>query len=318
MYNAEQKSRFSKEYTESISVREACYSAFSAFEKYELEWDADLCTKSTEVLQPIVDELTGLRTKSIQLRLTIYQEYVRWCIKKNVPGACDGMLHVDSSGLSKMRKQTVKNPKHLQKYLDDICDKENEKTVDNTIRCYYWLAYSGMDEHDIFQVRTCDVDFENMLIHFHGNDYTIYLESIQAFRNCVFSHQFLFNHPNYGADKIVFRDRVDGDILIRGIRSVPSISSMRAELSRRSKRFVDEGKTSLHLSYYRVWISGVFYRMYESELAGAAPDFSGFVEQITAGKTYKLDSGRNTIEAKQRKIAAEYMMDYNRWKMTLV
>mgnify|MGYP006907948901 CR=1 FL=1 len=318
MYNAELKSRFTKEYTESISVREACYSAFSAFEPYEQHWGADLCTQSAEVLQPAVDKLLGLRSKSIQLRLTIYQEYVKWCIRNDVPGACDGMLNIDSSGLSKMRKQTVKNPKHLQNYLNDICDPESDGTADNTLRCYHWLAYAGMDEADIFQVREADVDLSSMLVRFNNTEYPLYREAIPAIRNCMTLTQFLYKHPNYAADKIVYRDRVDGDILIRGVRSTPSVSSMRAELSRRTRLKTQEGKTDLRLSYYRVWISGVFYRMYENELAGAEPDFFSLAEKITEGKTYKLDSGRNTIGAKRRKLAWEYMTDYKRWKMTLM
>lgn len=318
MYNAELKSRFAKEYTESISVREACFSAFTAFEKYEEQWGADLCTQPTEVLQPVVDKLLGLRSKSIQLRLTIYQEYVKWCIKNEVPGACDGMMRVDSSGLNKMRKQTVKNPRHLQRYLDEICDAESDETTDNTLRCYYWLAYAGMDEQDIFQVSAKDVDLSSMVVRFNNAEYPIYREAIQAIKNCMNLTQFLYKHPNYAADKIVYRDRADGDMLIRGIRSTPSISSMRAELSRRSRDRIQNGKTELQLSYYRVWISGIFYRMYESELAGAEPDFFSLVERLTEGKTYKLDSGRNTVGAKQRKLAWEYMTDYKRWKMTLV
>lgn len=317
MYNTELKSKFAKEYTDSISVREACAAAFSAFEPYEVEWGADLCAQSTETLQPIVDKLLGLRSKSIQSRLAIYQEYVKWCIKNNVPGACDGMLHVDSSGLNKMRKQTVKNPKHLQKYLDEVCDAEEEQTTDNTIRCYYWMAYAGMDEKDIFQVKSSDVDFESMIVRFGGTDYPIYREAIPAIRNCMNLTQFLYKHPNYAADKIVYRDRADGDILIRGIRSTPSVVSMRAELSRRSKSKIADGKTELQLSYYRVWISGIFFRMYESELAGIEPDFFSLVEKLTEGKIYKLDSGRNTVGAKQRKLSWEYMVDYKRWKMTL-
>lgn len=318
MYNTELKSRFAKEYTESISVREACFSAFTAFEKHEEQWGADLCTQPTEVLQPVVDKLLGLRSKSIQLRLTIYQEYVKWCLKNKVPGACDGMLHVDSSGLNKMRKQTVKNPKHLQRYLDEICDTEGDETTDNTLRCYYWLAYSGMDEQDIFQVCAKDVDLSSMVVRFNNTEYPIYREAIPAIKNCMNLTQFQYKHPNYTADKIVYRDRAVGDILIRGIRSTPSISSMRAELSRRSRDRIQSGRTELQLSYYRVWISGIFYRMYESELAGAEPDFFSLVERFTEGKTYKLDSGRNTVGAKHRKLAWEYMTDYKRWKMTLV
>ena len=37
--------------------------------------------------------------------------------------------------------------------------------------------------------------------------------------------------------------------------------------------------------------------------------------QQMVGKTYKLDSGRNTPEAKKRQLARDYMDDYERWKL---
>ena len=74
----------------------------------------------------------------------------------------------------------------------------------------------------------------------------------------------------------------------------------------------------MQLSYYRVWLSGRFYRLYETELAGGAVDFTELAAEHMEGKTYKLGSGRNTPMAKQRKLAAEYAIDYNRWKATLI
>ncbi len=318
MYNIEQKEKFAKQYTMKQSIRDACYSTLNAFEPYEIQWGADLCTRDAKTLQPIIDEMLCLRAKSQQLRLTILQEYVKWCLKTGVPGACDGMLHVDAVSLEKMKRQTVKNPKHLQRYLDEICDSESEQTADNTLRCYYWLAYSGMKEEDIFSVKASDVDFEEMLVRFNGQDYPIYRESLKAMRNCATLSQFIYKHPNYGADKIVYRDRAEGDILVRGIRAVPTVQSMRVELSRRSKLCLEDGRTSSQLSYYRVWLSGKFYRIYESELAGHPAEFTELAAEHMAGKTYKLDSGRNTPMAKQRKLEADYAIDYNRWKATLL
>lgn len=318
MYNTELKEKFAKQYTVRTSIRDACLSVFNAFEPYETGWDADLCTKDRETLQPIVDDMLGLRVKSQQLRLTILQEYVKWCLRTGVQGACDGMLHVDSSSLEKMRRQTVKNPRHLQRYLDEICDPEIECTADNTLRVFYWLAYGGMKEEDIFRVTAKDVDLSEMLVRLDGEEYPIYREAIPAFKNCMSLKQFLYNHPNYGAGKVSYRDRADGNLLIRGIRATPSMLSMRTELSRRSKRRLDDGSTAMKLSYYRVWLSGIFYRMYEGELAGIKADFSKVAADSMEGKTYKLDSGRNTPLAKQRKLAAEYAADYERWKAALL
>ncbi len=326
MYNTELKEKFITEYTEKESVKRACVTTFNAMAEYETVWGADLCTRSEKELEPIVAAMLGLRSKSMGLRMTILREYARWCLLRNVPGACDGMLHVEIDGLDKMRRQTVKNPRHLQAYLDSICDKESIETSDNTIRCFFWLAYAGMKEEDIILVTADDVDLSNMLVRFGGEEYPVYREAIPAIRNCMTLTQFRYEHPNYDPETTVYRNRAGGKALVRGIRAVPSVVSMRAMISRRSKECTtpdSEGnvKTEMHLSYYRVWLSGFFYRIYEGELAGVPNTqevFLTVVKDMKKDKVYKLASGRNTQSAKHRKLASEYQKDYERWKMTLV
>ena len=80
---------------------------FNAFEKFENDWQADLCTRSKEKLQPAVDATVGLRSKSQWMTLTILREYVKWCIAMKVPEACDGMLLIEAVGLDKVRHQMV-------------------------------------------------------------------------------------------------------------------------------------------------------------------------------------------------------------------
>ncbi len=318
MYNTELKEKFVKEYTDGISLRKSCLTLFNFLEKYENEWGADICTKREDELKQVVDNVVGLRVSSKTLRLSILRNYAEWCIKNNVPGACDGLLKINPDNTEKIKQEMVRNPRHLQRYLDEICVPESDETADNTIRCYYWLAYAGMAEADIFNVRCSDVHLDDLVVVYNGEAYTIYREAIQAFKNCVNLKEFVYVHPNYEPIK---RSRVDGDILIRGFRSVPTVGSMRVELSRRSKRYLAEcsksnDKCGLRLSYYRVWLSGVFYRLYEDELAGIKPDFYVIVDAVTGDKEYNLSSGRNTQGAKKRKLASEYSTDYKRWKMT--
>ena len=173
-----------------------------------------------------------------------------------------------------------------------------------------------MRNDDIFCVRVSDIDFDSMKIRYEEKIYPIYTESLQAIRNCVFSKQYNYNHSNY--TKKCIRDRVPGDILIRGIRSIPSSKSMRAEISTRCKKAIDSGKMDTELSYYRVWLSGIFYQMYELEQCGIPVDFSGVVLDKLDGKLFKLDSGRNTQESKRDEIARHYKADYERWKQTLL
>ena len=313
MYNEELKMKFIRQYTSSKNMEEVCRNTFNATEPYEIAWGADICTKSSEELQPIVEELIGVRIRSTWTRVGVLNEYVRWCIRTGVPGACDGMLNARPVGLDAVRHRMVASPLHLQVYLDSICAPEEMATTDNIYRCFYWLAYGGVDEEDILKIKCKDVDFHNMVVHYGEVEIPLYRESLAAFKNCVYLTQFAYDHPNY--DKILYKDRVEGDTVVRGIRGAASTKAMRVALSRRSKEKMDDGSTDLKLSYFRVWLSGLFYRMYERERAGIPVNFAPAVEQFMEGKTYKLDSGRNTIDAKKRQFIKEYTDDYERWKL---
>lgn len=315
MYNKEQKTRFVREYTHSLSNAKLCETIFNKIQPFEENWDADLCTRTSTELQPVIDTIVGFRARSKWSTLIILKDYVKWCIGNGVSGACDGMLQIKTVGLDSVKVQMVSIPKHLQKYLDEICDPENKQTTDNIYRCFYWLAYSGMKEEDILQVKISDVDFENMVVHHDGEEFTIYREALPAFKNCVTLDSFVYNHPLYSADKIVIKPRVDGNTLVRGIRSLPTVKSMRMTLSRRSKECIDKGFTTLKLSYYRVWLSGLFYRMYEIEKSGLPVDFTEAAIRFMEGKEYKFEKGCKNEKIKKREVAKDYLEDYQRWKL---
>lgn len=314
MYNEEQKVKFAKQFTDKITVRDNIRRIFDAIEPFEEKWGADLCTRSSEELQPAFDAVAGLRNGSRRVPMQILQAYVRWCIEQGIPGACDGMLHVRSIGAEKIARQMISTPSKLQWYLNQICEPESEQTTDNTVRALLWLAFAGMKEEDAFRIRVTDVDFLSAVVRYNGVEYPIYRDAFPAFRNCVELKRFVYIHPNYGAGETHYRDRVDGDYLLRGFRAMPLPHTMQVEVSRRAKRAVEDGKTDILLSYSRVWLSGVFYRMWEREQAGMPVDFDEQALRYAEGKTYKLSAGRNLQSAKHRAIARDFEADYQRWK----
>ena len=322
MYNEKTKLKFISEFSTSVSRRCVAELLFEATEPYEKRWGADICTRDKEEVQQVVDDVVGARAMSQKTRLSILRSYARWCIENNVDGAQDGILQINTVGVEKLKRQTVANPQHLQRYLDRICDDETAKTVSCTYRCFYWLAYSGvLNEKDALDIITSDVDFEDMMIRHGGQEYPIYREAITSFKMCVNLTTFVYKHPNYTGCKEVLRIRGDGNLLLRGFNETVSLYSMRVQMSRRASEHktknttcVDNGILGLKLSYYRVWLSGLFYRMYEAERAGMPVDFTAVAEQFMESKTYKLDSGRNTLAAKRKALARSYLIDYNNWK----
>lgn len=312
MYNERQKVNFIKGYTGSLNTANVATTIFNALEKYEEQWQADFCTRSKEEIQPVIDEIAGLRTKSQCMTLIILKEYVKWCIAMKVPGACDGMLHVEAVGLDKIRHQMVSSPLHLQKYLDELFDPESEETIDNIYRCYFWMAYGGIDEEDTILIKKDDVSFEKMTITYKDTNIPIYREAIPAFRNAVFLTDFLYKHPNY--TKTVRRDRIGGDTIMRGIKANTKTFTMRVTISKRNIKAIEDGRTNLQLSFYRVRMSGLFFRTYERERAGIPVDFSDAAMRAMAGKEYSI-KGRIKLEHKQNRIERDYMEDYQRWKL---
>lgn len=312
MYNEEMKSRFIREYTGSLNTANVATTIFNAMEEHEKSWNADLCTRSSEELQPVITEITGLRSRSKWMALTILKEYVKWCIAMQVPGACDGMLQIQTVGLDKVKHQMVSSPLHLQKFLDDVFDSESEETLDNIYRCYFWMAFGGIDEEDIILIQNEQVDFGQMVIYYKTTNIPIYREALPAFRNAVSLNSFLYKHPNYS--KPVRRDRVPGDTLMRGIRATTKTFTMRTTLSKRNIKAIEDGLTDLQLSFYRVRMSGLFYRVYEMERAGIPTSFSEAALRVMDGKTYTLH-GREKLEHRQNKIERSYMEDYQRWKL---
>jgi len=316
LYNEERKMEFISSYTDNENTKRLCITLFKSIADYENAWGADICTRQEEELIPVVESLTGVRFLSRTRKIVILKRYIQWCIERSVPNATNGLKNVENVlGLNKLRTQMVSSPNHLQKYLDDVLHPEDMNTTDNTVRCFYWLAYGGMQEMDIMKVKVSDVDFDHMAVKYYSTEVPIYREAVKAFRYCVNSDAFLFYHPNYASDKRTMMQRVPGDLLLRGYKSEPNYLIFRNRLSRHSKAVRDAGRTNMELTYHRVWLSGLFYRVYEDEQIGIEPDFRPIISQLYEDKEYKLDKANTTARSKLNQLAKEYTEDYQRWKL---
>lgn len=305
MYNAEQKTRFVKDFTASESMRAVALSIFNGFGPYEEAWHADLCTRSAEDISLVLDHFRWRSAQSAKGPMYILREYAKWCLKHNIPGACDGVLQADYDGMDSVRRSTVKNPRHLAAYLDILFEPEERKTAELNYRGFFWLAYAGMNLDDIFLVREKHMDFRNMLVLFNGTEYPIYQQGMNTLRSCteLASYQF----TTYAYSKV--RPRAPGDYILRGYtQPVPDRKKMMNKLSIYTRRACDAGKTDLRLNYGDVWTSGIFYRKLEAELAGEPLSFDAELDKIYGDEN-------STAKKKKRTV---FMNDYSRWKQTLL
>lgn len=327
MYNEQLKREFIDQYTDKPSRIRFCEALFNGTEQYENLWNADICTKSGEELEKAVNNMVGARTSSQSGRLNVLREYFRWCAEKGIPGASEAILAVDIDSTAKMRARSVSSPLHLQMYLDGIFQKEAMQTKDNILRAYCWLAYMGLPENDIMELRSDEVDLKNMIVSHEGEEYRIYAEAVPCLRNCKELTFFYYRHPNY-PDKAYPRDRVPGDLLIRGTTAGTSVYLIRNDVARAGRKYKTKAQKgggtkeqqfyrqteALRLSYYRIWLSGLFYRTFLLEGAGVPPDFSEAIAKRAAEREHRF-SGKNYNERTFRNgINSEYNTDYAVWK----
>lgn len=321
MYNEEVKTRFLNErYASCPGKREIAIILFGVLERYENSWGADVCTRSKEELIPAVRDLVGFRQKSLKMRSDVLKDYIKWCKENDIEGTRDDLINLTPSdiGLEKLKKQMVANPKHLQRYLDSICYPEFEETVDCVYRSFYWLAYGGMPTAEMaMAVKTSEVALEDRVVNHKGRTFQIYEQAVPAIKDCLQLESFRCPRAS-GIDLI--KHRYSGNALLRRFvtpnskRDPLSVLSMRTIMSRKEESYRqsrDENSDSslnLRLSYFRVWLSGVFYRTYEAEVAGMPVDFIPVAKEVSEVK------GTPKSDQQLRKLSREYNQDYIRWK----
>ena len=319
MYNEDWKCQFINQYTEEVHTRNLCVSLFNALEEQEKKWGADICTRSSMDVKPFVEELVTNRKSTINQRIRVLKAYAKWCIDKGYPGACDGLLTVPITGYEKIRTRLVMGPEHLQKCLDDICRPDTIDSADNTFRVICWMIFNGVQDDELAEIKTTDVNLSNMTYRYHASDHPIFPEAVRAFRSCVASTEFSMrgDTPQSAA---YFRNRVEGDILIRGIKGIPSIQAIRVDFSRRSRRIrrsAECGNRTMMLSMDRIRTSGRFYRWYMQERMGIRPEIEKYVEEEFWSKEHHV-ADEDSIRIQIRDAIRDTKNDYNSWKIAFM
>lgn len=315
MYNERKKREFIEEYTTSTNTAKVAARIFEALAKYEELYQKDICAMPIEELQPTINSVIGLRSGSKEMSVSVVKEYVKWCVSNNFPDAVDNMDSVDLQGLDKVKTHMVANPTHLQRALDELFDSESEETMDNINRCYFWLAYSGFPEDSVFSLESDMVNIQSMVVCLGDSEYPLYKESIPAFSNIIHLTSFNYKHPRYNQD--IVRDRVLGSKLFRGVKADAEATTFNSMLSKKCRLAYKSGKTNFQLSYKRVCLSGLFYRMYERERAGFDVDFDDKDLTILIEQTEDKEKRAN-LKRMRRVRSQEYLEDYKRWKLAFL
>lgn len=312
MYNESVKSEWIDDYLKTHkgdSLRGVLISFMIRFAPHERERRADLCTwTDMDDIQSVLTNVLSHESVTRKKQVSILKDYVTWCCDRSIPGAADVINDieyndVDVSGA--IRERLVSSPKQLDSYLTMVFGTEIRPNDDSIRRCFAWLAYIGIPIGEATLVKRSDVHFDDMEIVYNENTYKIYYEALKTLRVVANADSMERIRGSY-TDVV---PRAPGNLLLRGISVATSpevrYQHLSRKLSMREMEAIKAGKTDKNMSYTDIYRSGIFYRMYEDEIAGFPVDFT-----ILPGLFGLRTTKRNHILFKIRK----YKEDYEAWK----
>lgn len=311
MYNQEVKEKFLSEHVNTETTKQNYLAIFNKTGLLEDKYKHDLFEMNVSELQETINSFNNTRIRSAIVRLGYIKRYIEWCFNNGICESCDNIDNVKIDKTAGIRTNTVKNPLHLQRLLNIVFQPESKNTIDNLYRCYYWLAYSGLSASEAFEIKVSDVDLLERKIKYNGEQYQVYEEGFACIKKCIELDYFIKEHPLYKNN--TERKRTEGEFLLRGCTDKTNIVTIRSELSRAVKKH--EGTDAL--TYYRIWISGIFYRQYQKEIAGEPVDFSKEAYKDIKVKKAKPKSSGGSDYSRVMMKERDYRRDYNLWKQTL-
>ena len=331
MYNEIQKQKFIDSLS-SESVQRYMRWMFTSLEEIEVRLQKDIALFELEDLQKVLNSISGVRRKNTESMVYNLERYMKWCDEQGIPRS----LAIESAEVdttSKIRSRMVDSPKSLARSLKEVFDDPRMRTIDSVYRTYLWLAYAGFTTEEAAKITESNIDFNKMKITVKGRYdgvQPIYEEAFYDFYYACgleFFIEIKYSSANNEMQEHS-RERAQGKSILRGKATKKSLSEYLEttvaqmiarrfqEANRAHQDDVPPCNLSLELSYDRVWLSGVFYRMYQKEKKHEKIDFFP-----VAAKIFDEHEARGRYRSpalprasKISKIQKEYMKDYQAWK----
>lgn len=313
VYNPDLKERFLREATDSEHTRKIYRAIFGAIEEFEEEAGMDVCEMDAATGKPLADSLMNVSGKSVEKRLILVKQYVRWCVRNEIPGASLAFVDVvPMPPYGKLRSKMVSGPRMMADYLNSVFDRPEKRSVHNVYRCYLWLGFIGVASDLAGQVTATDVSIPERIVRSEGMEFEIPEEAVPELRNCVELTGFATEYGNTTR----FTPRGCGQAILRNLSETPNIEGLWVRTSKFRKDAQDKGRTDKAVTYSYARLSGIFCRAFRMEMAGLAVDLRKEAERLEDENERKNpDINPETRRARVNVRTNGLADDYQRWKL---
>lgn len=321
MYNVELKERYIASLKAESSKTSVKY-LFKKSEDLEREYEKDLYQFTLDEMQILISRFSP-RKLSRQSRIASIRAYLRWATADGLDVVISKLKDINDTsevaGEDNFAAKFVFSPQHLSTYLDSVFDDVELQTIDLTFRAFLWMSFMGVPQNMIERVSIRNVDLDEGFLVVGGEYYPLYKESVRTFYLLKNIDSFRYIHPLY--DSLVYKPRIDSDVLIRGIKTAKKESpgehvrrhQISTDVRGKIRKAIAKNPSIISLTYSNAKLSGVFYKMYLREESGIDVNFWSSAAKIVA-ENGEEDLKSTNAQHKINKIKLAMAKEYIVWK----
>lgn len=267
-YNNEVKQKYLAESTNATLLKSSS-DLFAMTKEWEVQKQKELSEWERSELIDFLNRATGIAVYLFQRTvISPLSRYLQWTNNDFMP------IHASELNFTEAyRSETLSSPRHLAQVLDQILDPVSHATFNVLRRCVMWLWYMGISVEDILVIDESWVDISQGKIEIRDIVYPIPQEALPAFKALLQLECFyIYRSPKPGGSPVVQR-RKPGTLLVRDCltskakpQKIAGIAAVQIYTEAQKKGVYWPGLIALRRS-------GVFYRLYQLEKAGIAPNF---------------------------------------------
>ena len=323
MYDEDKRRYVTQAYPKSVESQHVVLHSLLSLKGFESDYGSDFTLAPIDKLQPAFNSVVSSAWVGASNTLRHIRQYARWRRAQGLPCG-EGVFHLQIDQDIAIRESMLSSPEQLAMLLNAVFDPPSMHTIDIVYRVFLWMGFSGLEDREAVSITADSVNLDRMYIETGAREYPLYDESIEDFRLACELRAFI------QGDRQV--QRVSGNQIMRGKRRNRKantddmlVHTIRPTLARKLANAANDNRkrqrpipVGFGITYNKVYLSGVFYRLYELERLGKPPDFDQYAretfERAQSGeKPYKV-SIRNPQAAILLRLKKTAATDYANWK----
>lgn len=291
---------------------------FNKTEVFESRYDKDVAQFNIDEAKNLLSGL-GTSTKSLNTNKSLLSEYVDWCIS-NKKFKCENVFdkfNIASIDVSyQIRKQMFGSHTELHEVLDKAFPLNYEcPEMSDMVKLICELLFMGLNTYEIINIKKKDIDQQNKLINvFYNSEPKIFTNVSDEVLNLCDKVSGTTQVMTSGGKIVSLKE---SNYLLRSVDSCKAVhrgsetvpyQQVHTKIKLLKQNYFAETGIDKNYTADKIWLSGMFFRWYNSETQG------GKIDNDFVYKYAEENKLLNDIKCWANYVYTEIINEYIKWK----